>query len=100
MFPDRDIMLFSNPIYSRSSSSISYSPLKIQHGISDIQIWSQCYFRFLPLLEIVGGGEEQVTHLFIFNGINLNSYTLLIVFLSIVELNPEKPEQKFLKCNI
>ncbi|XKL69261.1 hypothetical protein PGB90_007030 [Kerria lacca] len=57
MFPDKDIDLFYNPLYVSSENCEYFIPLNVQPNISDLQLWSQCYFRFLPPLEIIGGGK-------------------------------------------
>lgn len=67
MFPDKDIDLFYNPLYVSSENCEYFIPLNVQPNISDLQLWSQCYFRFLPPLEIIGGGKPLVRikfHLF------------------------------------
>lgn len=63
MFPDKDISLFYNPLYIKAFPLTPSEPLCIQPCISDLQLWSQCYFRFLPLLEITDGGKPQVSAL-------------------------------------
>lgn len=60
MFPDKDISLFYNPLYVEPPSLTPSEPLCIQPYVSDLQLWSQCYFRFLPLLEITEGGKPQI----------------------------------------
>lgn len=64
MFPDKDISLFYNPFYVKPDRLTPTTPLDIQPHISDLQIWSQCYFRFLPMLEIIEGGKPQVRFFF------------------------------------
>ena len=59
MFSDRDINLFYNPLYDKECSD-RLAPLNVQPYISDLQLWSQCYFRFIPLLEIREGGKPKV----------------------------------------
>lgn len=50
----RDITLFFNPLFSSSERT-----LQPHCGVSNLCLWSQCYFRWLPLLEIHGGGSVQ-----------------------------------------
>ncbi|XP_075226762.1 myotubularin-related protein 10-A isoform X2 [Lycorma delicatula] len=64
-FPDRDIVLFYNPLYQMPPTTSSHfpehhSPLAAASGISVLQFWSQCYFRFIPIIEIIGGGKPQI----------------------------------------
>lgn len=43
-------------------------PLPVNCGLSSLELWMQCYCRWLPMLEIVGGGRPQVnfqTHLLV-----------------------------------
>jgi len=58
-FQEQDIALFTNPLYKACSHSKS-KQLVPQGGLSSLGIWRQCYFRWLPLLEIPGGGQAQV----------------------------------------
>ncbi|KAG5885891.1 hypothetical protein JTB14_019150 [Gonioctena quinquepunctata] len=55
-FSDRDIGLFCNPLYDDSFRK----PLRPNTGLSGLEIWLQCYFRWLPDLEIRNGGKPQV----------------------------------------
>ncbi len=64
MFPDKDIELFFNPLYVRPETFKLSFPLEVLPNISDLQLWAQCYFRFLPILEIVGGGKPVVSIFF------------------------------------
>ncbi|XP_039291181.1 myotubularin-related protein 10-B [Nilaparvata lugens] len=59
-FLDRDVMLFSNPLYVHPPTSATPVPLPASSRLPVLQLWSQCYFRFIPLLEIVGGGNPQI----------------------------------------
>ncbi|XP_017015965.2 myotubularin-related protein 10-B [Drosophila takahashii] len=34
--------------------------LQPAHRIFDLQVWDQCYYRWLPILDIRGGGQPQV----------------------------------------
>ncbi|XP_011312781.1 myotubularin-related protein 10-B [Fopius arisanus] len=56
-FTDQDILLFHNPLYSKEPDK---NPLKPQHSISCLELWSQCYFRWIPPLEIHNGGKNHV----------------------------------------
>lgn len=58
-FQEQDIALFTNPLYKACSHSQS-KQLVPQGGLSSLSIWRQCYFRWLPLLEIPGGGQAQI----------------------------------------
>lgn len=31
-----------------------------KHSIKDLEIWAQCYYRWLPILEIKNGGNPQI----------------------------------------
>ncbi|CAH1112967.1 unnamed protein product [Psylliodes chrysocephalus] len=55
-FVDKDIGLFCNPLYDDSFRE----PLTPHTGLSGLEIWLQCYFRWLPDLEIRNGGRPQV----------------------------------------
>ncbi|KAJ8909509.1 hypothetical protein NQ315_011421 [Exocentrus adspersus] len=55
-FSERDIIQFCNPLYDDSYQAI----LKPHTGLSGLEIWTQCYFRWLPDLEIRKGGRPQI----------------------------------------
>ncbi|KAJ8985336.1 hypothetical protein NQ317_008367 [Molorchus minor] len=55
-FSDRDIGLFCNPLYDDSYRAI----LKPHVGLAGLDVWTQCYFRWLPDLEVRTGGRPQV----------------------------------------
>ncbi|XP_045468670.1 myotubularin-related protein 10-A [Harmonia axyridis] len=55
-FGERDIAFFCNPLYLDTFTE----KLTPQTGISSLGIWSQCYFRWLPDLEIRCGGKPQI----------------------------------------
>lgn len=55
-FTERDILLFCNPLYDDSFKDI----LEPHTGLAGLEIWSQCYFRWLPDLEIRHGGRPQI----------------------------------------
>jgi myotubularin-related protein 10/11/12 len=58
-FPEQDIALFTNPLYEACRQSHPKELLP-QGGLSSLRLWRQCYFRWLPLLEIPGGGQAQI----------------------------------------
>lgn len=67
-FLDRDLIHFHNPLYNASITKDEL--LKVSTKISCLSIWTQCYYRFLPNLEIANGGKPLVSinyNLFIFN---------------------------------
>ncbi|XP_055600129.1 myotubularin-related protein 10 [Uranotaenia lowii] len=53
-----------------SSNFVQHSLLVPRYAIRDIEIWHQCYFRWIPFLEITNGGYPQVD---MFNRSVLNS---------------------------
>ncbi|XP_060525848.1 myotubularin-related protein 10-B [Cylas formicarius] len=55
-FADRDIALFCNPLYDDSFAG----PLNPSTGLSGLDVWDQCYFRWLSELEIPRGGRPQI----------------------------------------
>ncbi|XP_015112099.1 myotubularin-related protein 10-B [Diachasma alloeum] len=57
-FTDQDILLFYNPLYN--SKEPEKTPLKPQYNISCLELWTQCYFRWIPPLEIHNGGKNHV----------------------------------------
>lgn len=58
-FPEEDIALFTNPLYEACSPS-QPKELRAQGGVPSLSLWRQCYFRWLPFLEIPGGGQAQI----------------------------------------
>lgn len=59
----KDAPIFFNPLYNPVTSTISPSSinfLRVRPSLPNLQIWQQCYFRHIPLLEIRGGGNPQV----------------------------------------
>lgn len=56
-FIDRDLIQFHNPIYDSTYSGL----LNVACEISCLNIWTQCYYRFLPTLEISKGGKPLVS---------------------------------------
>ncbi|XP_017786863.1 PREDICTED: myotubularin-related protein 10-B-like, partial [Nicrophorus vespilloides] len=55
-FSESDITLFDNPLYERSNKE----RLIPSTGISCLDVWRQCYFRWIPDLEIRNGGRPQI----------------------------------------
>lgn len=55
-FAEKDIILFCNPLYDDSF----VEQLELHAGCSHLEIWIQCYFRWLPDLEIRNGGRPQI----------------------------------------
>lgn len=58
-FSEEDIALFTNPLYEACSPS-QPKELRAQGGLPSLRLWRQCYFRWLPFLEIPGGGQAQI----------------------------------------
>ncbi|XP_073978652.1 myotubularin-related protein 10-B isoform X2 [Rhodnius prolixus] len=59
----KDAPIFFNPLYNPVTSTTSPSSinfLRVRPSLPNLQIWQQCYFRHIPLLEIRGGGNPQV----------------------------------------
>ncbi|KMZ09753.1 myotubularin-related protein 10-B [Drosophila simulans] len=50
-----------NPQLFATASSVPQDRyLQPAHRIFDLQVWDQCYYRWLPILDIRGGGQPQV----------------------------------------
>ncbi|XP_017130477.1 myotubularin-related protein 10-B [Drosophila elegans] len=50
-----------NPQLFATASSVPQDRfLQPAHRIFDLQVWDQCYYRWLPVLDIRGGGQSQV----------------------------------------
>lgn len=58
-FLDRDLIQFHNPLYN--TTNIEDGLLRVSTEISCLSIWTQCYYRFLPTLEIANGGKPLVS---------------------------------------
>lgn len=58
-FLDHDLIRFHNPLYN--TSKIRDELLRVSTEISCLSIWTQCYYRFLPMLEIASGGKPLVS---------------------------------------
>ncbi|XP_046474345.1 myotubularin-related protein 10-B isoform X1 [Neodiprion pinetum] len=59
-FNDSDILLFYNPLYSMSLSSTGKTYIKPVFNIPCLELWAQCYFRWIPPLEIRNGGRNHI----------------------------------------
>jgi hypothetical protein len=67
-FGPGDIALFHNPLYllerselpDLSSLSFKMGILPVSAGLSSLEVWLQCYCRWVPMLELIGGGRPQV----------------------------------------
>lgn len=55
-FPDKEKELFVNPLFNENFNK----PLRPSCGVCNLELWSQCYFRWVPLLEIPAGGKPQI----------------------------------------
>lgn len=58
-FLDHDLVQFHNPLYN--ITKIKDELLNVSTKISCLSIWTQCYYRFLPTLEIENGGRPLVS---------------------------------------
>lgn len=58
-FLDHDLIHFHNPLYNASITKDEL--LTVSTKISCLSIWTQCYYRFLPTLEIANGGKPLVS---------------------------------------
>ncbi|XP_050464297.1 myotubularin-related protein 10-B isoform X2 [Cataglyphis hispanica] len=61
-FNDQDILLFYNPLFiSHSIKKIeNRTVIKPLYAISCLELWTQCYFRWIPTLEIHNGGQRHI----------------------------------------
>ena len=48
--------------------------LSVKHEIRDLDIWRQCYYRWMPLVEIINGGPPQIE---LFNRVILSNISRL-----------------------
>lgn len=72
-FLDRDLIQFHNPLYN--PTKIKNDLLEASSEISSLSVWTQCYYRFLPTLEIANGGKPLVSDNYIvFVGLKINFY--------------------------
>jgi len=58
-FMDHDLIQFHNPLFN--ATKVKNDLLKVSTEISCLSIWTQCYYRFLPTLEISNGGKPLVS---------------------------------------
>lgn len=62
-FNDQDILLFYNPLFiprsvdKTENGTIIIKPL---YAVSSLELWTQCYFRWIPTLEIRNGGQRHI----------------------------------------
>ncbi|XP_012272966.1 myotubularin-related protein 10-B [Orussus abietinus] len=60
-FNDQDILLFYNPLFNpHSLNAAGKSAMKPRYSIPNLELWTQCYFRWIPPLEIRSGGSNHV----------------------------------------
>ncbi|XP_025263877.1 myotubularin-related protein 10-B isoform X2 [Camponotus floridanus] len=61
-FNDQDILLFYNPLFiSHDIKKIeNRTIIKPLYTISSLELWTQCYFRWIPALEIHNGGQTYI----------------------------------------
>jgi len=51
----------SSDIQNHNSSTIPYDRfLEPLCGVSDLKVWQQCYYRWIPILEVERGGFPQI----------------------------------------
>lgn len=55
-FNEKDIWFFANPLYNDAEKGV----LRPRTSVSHLEVWTQCYFRWLPDLEIRNGGKPQI----------------------------------------
>lgn len=55
-FMEKDIALFCNPLYNDAYTQ----PIKPHTAVAFLDIWNQCYSRWLPDLEIRNGGKPPM----------------------------------------
>lgn len=62
-FSEQDIQLFYNPLYNCATSSDSAIKTKYLNplcAIPSLEVWSQCFFRWIPHLVIHNGGRNHI----------------------------------------
>ncbi|XP_018306060.1 myotubularin-related protein 10-B isoform X2 [Mycetomoellerius zeteki] len=64
-FNDQDILLFYNPLFIPCSSTDKIKTenetiIKPLYAVSSLELWTQCYFRWIPTLEIRNGGQRHI----------------------------------------
>ncbi|GJQ74667.1 hypothetical protein Trydic_g21519 [Trypoxylus dichotomus] len=55
-FPESDVNLFCNPLYDDSFNE----PLEPKHTVQFLDVWRQCYLRWLSEVEMLNGGQPQI----------------------------------------
>ncbi|XP_026289690.1 myotubularin-related protein 10-A isoform X2 [Frankliniella occidentalis] len=56
-FLEKDIALFRSPLYHPSKSE---AVLNVLCSLPNLALWSQCFFRWIPILELKAGGYPQI----------------------------------------
>ncbi|KAG7210302.1 hypothetical protein KM043_011844 [Ampulex compressa] len=60
-FNEQDILLFYNPLFISHGETVTQNcAIKPLYGIASLELWAQCYFRWIPALEIRNGGQPHV----------------------------------------
>ncbi|XP_066592594.1 myotubularin-related protein 12 [Prorops nasuta] len=60
-FNDQDILLFYNPLFnSQRNEAGDKLYMRALYSISCLELWTQCYFRWIPPLEIQNGGQNHI----------------------------------------
>ncbi|XP_063237676.1 myotubularin-related protein 10-B [Bacillus rossius redtenbacheri] len=57
-FLEKDIALFYSPLFVPSERDLTLVPVRT--GPPHMSVWKQCYFRWMRLVEIPGGGMPQL----------------------------------------
>lgn len=71
-FSEQDIMLFYSPLYDLPSTiNDKQAILKPQCTMPHLELWMQCYFRWIPPLQIHTGGRNHIElfHRLLKNGV-------------------------------
>ncbi|XP_022672221.1 myotubularin-related protein 10-B-like [Varroa destructor] len=57
----QDLELFRNPFYLLSNNfRIKENPLELDYTVKGLDLWSQCYFRWIPKSEVVNGDPAML----------------------------------------
>lgn len=59
-FPKKPMRFTMNPNELNQSSIPKDQYLNPRCGVADLEIWQQCYYRWIPILEIKNGGFPQI----------------------------------------
>ncbi|XP_076181009.1 myotubularin-related protein 10-B isoform X2 [Ptiloglossa arizonensis] len=60
-FSEQDILLFYNPLYNFcETDAVEKSIIKPLYNMASLELWTQCYFRWIPPLEIRNGGQNHI----------------------------------------